>query len=102
MTKVVVKTVAGFLNASGGQLLIGVDDTGAVGLKHDLDTLSKNTLDGLELHLRNALGMPRGQTSVHPSISNSSNHPMARYASSPVHLDATPYSSGMEIASAST
>jgi hypothetical protein len=36
MEHVILKTVCGFLNADGGQLLIGVDDDGAVvGLDHD-------------------------------------------------------------------
>ncbi len=54
---VVVKTVCGFLNAEGGQLLIGVDDDGVVlGLDVDLNTLgSKPTLDGYELALRQRL-----------------------------------------------
>jgi hypothetical protein len=53
---VVVKTVAGFLNAHGGTLVIGVDDSGTtVGLDHDIETLSKKNVDGYELFLRNLL-----------------------------------------------
>jgi CheY-like chemotaxis protein len=53
----ILKTVAGFLNSSGGRLLVGVDDKGAL-LGLDLDQF-KN-LDGFQLHfwnlVRNAIG----------------------------------------------
>jgi hypothetical protein len=56
MEGVVVKTVAGFLNAHGGTLLIGVNDTGfPVGLERDLATLSRQNVDGYQLFLRNLL-----------------------------------------------
>ena len=49
---VVVKTLAGFLNAAGGTLLIGVDDSGAlVGLAADYRSIKKQDRDGFELHL---------------------------------------------------
>ena len=51
MEKIIVKTVAGFLNAEkGGTLLIGVDDEGEiVGLQHDYRTFSKRkNRDGYE------------------------------------------------------
>jgi ATP-dependent Lon protease len=53
----VVKAVAGFLNAAGGVLLIGVTDTGEVtGIEDDLATLGrKGTLDGYALWLSNLL-----------------------------------------------
>jgi ATP-dependent Lon protease len=45
----VVKSVAGFMNAAGGVLLIGVGDTGtALGLDADLATLGRRDLDGYE------------------------------------------------------
>jgi serine/threonine protein kinase len=46
----VAKTAAGFMNAEGGTLLIGVDDRGAViGIENDLRTLKKSPdLDGWE------------------------------------------------------
>ena len=45
----VVKTLAGFLNAEGGTLLIGVDDAGAViGLAGDYEALRKRDRDGFE------------------------------------------------------
>lgn len=53
---VIVKTVAGFFNAYGGMLVIGIDDDGnAIGLDRDLATLSKANLDGYQLFLRNLL-----------------------------------------------
>jgi predicted HTH transcriptional regulator len=58
MEKVIVKTVAGFLNyEKGGTLLIGVADDGTIlGLDHDLQTLkNKPNLDGYELFLHNLL-----------------------------------------------
>ena len=54
---VISKTVCGFLNAEGGELLIGVDDNGIpVGLANDMQTLgSKADRDGYELFLRQHL-----------------------------------------------
>jgi len=49
---VIVKTMAGFLNHDGGDLLIGVADDGSVvGLKEDYATLRKKDRDGFELLL---------------------------------------------------
>ncbi|MCP4903074.1 MAG: ATP-binding protein, partial [bacterium] len=55
--EMVLKTVAGFLNAEGGTLLIGVDDAGsAVGLELDYKTLGKKkNRDGFELFLTGLL-----------------------------------------------
>lgn len=56
LTKAVVKTIAGFLNVSGGTLIIGVsDDRQVVGIEHDLETLSRKNLDSFEMTLRNAV-----------------------------------------------
>ena len=56
LTKVVVRTVAAFMNSEGGTLVIGVaDDRTVLGLDTDLGTLSKKTHDGFELALRSAL-----------------------------------------------
>lgn len=63
--KIVVKTAVAFLNAQGGDLLLGVrDDGAAVGLAADFATLGKKpTRDGYEQFLTqlliNALGAPR-------------------------------------------
>lgn len=56
LTKTIAKTVAGFMNANGGTLLIGVSDTGeALGIEADIASLSKKSIDGFELHLRDSL-----------------------------------------------
>ena len=44
---VVVKTIAGFMNAAGGSLLIGVNDEGKIiGLEKDYGTLARKDSDG--------------------------------------------------------
>jgi len=44
---VIIKTIAGFMNASGGSLLIGVADNGEVlGLEADYNTLGRKDSDG--------------------------------------------------------
>ena len=61
LTKVAAKTIAGFLNAQGGTLLIGVQDDGKiVGLERDIASLSRKSTDGFELALRTALGLYLG------------------------------------------
>ena len=57
MEETLLKTVAGFWNAAGGTLLVGVADDGTVlGLDADLQTLGKKRdLDGLELFLTELL-----------------------------------------------
>lgn len=60
---VIAKTVAGFLNADGGTLLVGVaDDGSAVGLDDDLSLMKQADLDRYELwvgdHLERCLGKP--------------------------------------------
>jgi hypothetical protein len=53
---VIAKTVSAFLNSDGGILIIGVDDdSNALGLEKDIETLSKKDIDGFELHLRNII-----------------------------------------------
>lgn len=59
---VVVKTLAGFLNAHGGILLIGVDDSGApVGIEADYATLKKPDRDSFENHLQNLVTRDLGE-----------------------------------------
>lgn len=58
-----IKTVAGFMNANGGALLIGVNDAGqVVGLKHDYATTARKDRDGYEnlltTILEHAIGKP--------------------------------------------
>jgi Alw26I/Eco31I/Esp3I family type II restriction m6 adenine DNA methyltransferase len=56
MEEVILKTVAAFLNAQGGTLLIGVADDGSiVGLDPDYQALKKSNRDGYELWLMNDL-----------------------------------------------
>ena len=52
----VVKTVCGFLNTTGGMLLIGIDDSGiVVGLEKDMRALGRANADRYELFLRDIL-----------------------------------------------
>jgi ATP-dependent Lon protease len=62
----VVKSVAGFMNAHGGTLLIGVTDSGEVfGLEKDMKTLgSKQDRDGFELWLTGLLNNMLGPTAT--------------------------------------
>lgn len=56
LEKAVMKTVAAFLNSSGGHLLLGVADDGhAVGLERDWTTLARRDADGWENHFTNVL-----------------------------------------------
>ncbi|MYE29261.1 MAG: DUF262 domain-containing protein [Gammaproteobacteria bacterium] len=49
---VIAKAIAAFLNSEGGDLFIGIDDEhNALGLKYDMEMLSKKNIDGFELHL---------------------------------------------------
>ena len=62
LEKVVVKTLAGFLNGKGGTLLLGVDDASvAVGLAVDYGTLRKQNRDGFELHLQQIVARDLGE-----------------------------------------
>lgn len=65
MEQVIVKTVAAFLNADGGTLLIGVDDDGTpLGLDADFATLKVPDADRFELWLRDLLTTTLGQTTA--------------------------------------
>ena len=65
LEKAVIKTLAGFLNAEGGTLLIGVNDAGdAVGIAVDYNTLKKSNRDGFELHLRNLITRDLGDAAA--------------------------------------
>ncbi|HEV8529334.1 MAG TPA: protease Lon-related BREX system protein BrxL [Actinomycetes bacterium] len=68
----VVKTVAGFMNAHGGTLLVGVGDHGqVVGLDHDLKTLGRRDHDGYENWLttlfETSIGNPQSATCLSAS-----------------------------------
>jgi ATP-dependent Lon protease len=62
----VVKSVAGFMNAHGGALLLGVTDRGEVyGIEKDVKTLgSKQSTDGFELWLTGLLDNTLGPTAT--------------------------------------
>lgn len=61
----IAKTVAGFLNADGGTLLVGVTDDGeTVGLDDDLALMKQPDLDRYELWLSDHLGRCLGRTAV--------------------------------------
>ena len=63
LEKVIVKTLAGFLNGRGGTLLIGVEDAGTViGIAADYDTLRKKDRDGFELHFRELVARDLGES----------------------------------------
>ncbi len=58
---VVLKTLAGYMNSSGGTLLIGVADDGSiVGLDRDYTTLKKPDRDGFEQALMTAIAAKLG------------------------------------------
>jgi hypothetical protein len=68
LEKVVARTVAGFMNAQGGVLVIGVDDDGKpLGLERDLATLGRNDLDGFQQALITVLSSHLG-TDVAASV----------------------------------
>lgn len=59
----VIRSLAGFLNAARGTLLIGVEDDGAlVGIAADYATLKKQDRDGFEVHLQNILARGLGES----------------------------------------
>lgn len=65
MEQVVTKTVCAFLNADGGTLLVGVDDTGTpLGLGPDFGTLKTPDVDRYELWLRDLLTTTLGQNAA--------------------------------------
>ena len=56
LEKATIKTIAAFLNGTGGHVLVGVGDDGsAVGLQHDWATLARRDRDGWETHFSNLL-----------------------------------------------
>ena len=52
----VLKTIAGFLNSEGGNLLIGVDDNGHIkGIENEIKIFHKESQDKIHLHLKNLI-----------------------------------------------
>ena len=63
---VVLKTLAGYMNGTGGTLLIGVADDGSiVGLERDYQTLKKPDSDGFEQVLMTAIAGKLGGDACH-------------------------------------
>ena len=61
----IAKTLAGFLNAAGGTLLIGVADNGEVtGLDHDYATLKRKDRDGFESWLSDLIERRMGRLTL--------------------------------------
>ncbi|UMP02303.1 DUF262 domain-containing protein [Amycolatopsis sp. EV170708-02-1] len=61
----VVKSIAGFMNAYGGTLLIGVADDGSiVGIEEDFTVLGKKNPDGWELWLTELIGARMGKVAA--------------------------------------
>jgi predicted HTH transcriptional regulator len=59
-----LKTIAGFLNADGGTLLIGVNDSGEIkGIERDLSTMKHSNNDRFEQKIRSCM---RDRFSPHP------------------------------------
>lgn len=61
LEKAVMKSVAAFLNSTGGHLILGVDDGGeTLGLNKDFESLTRKDQDGFENHFtqvfNNAIG----------------------------------------------
>jgi predicted HTH transcriptional regulator len=62
---VVARTVAGFLNRSGGILLIGVNDAGEIlGIEKDFETLTKGSIDGFQIAFRDIIRSHLGVENV--------------------------------------
>lgn len=62
---VIAKTVAGFLNAEGGTLIIGVDDDGTpIGLARDLALMKEPDVDRYELWINDFLMATLGKPAV--------------------------------------
>lgn len=65
MEQVIAKTIAAFLNADGGTLLVGVDDSGTpLGLQRDFGTLKSPDADRFELWLRDWITTAMGQNAA--------------------------------------
>jgi hypothetical protein len=63
LERVVAKSIAGFANAKGGNVLIGIDDNGHIlGLAPDYESLTKSNRDGFELQLAQVLVAALGES----------------------------------------
>lgn len=85
-----IKTVAGFLNADGGVLYIGVSDDGVpTGVEPDLRVLNMD-LDRYELHLRGLLTKNLGDATVSTAVAIRF-HPVDEKSVCEVRVDRSPY-----------
>jgi len=65
LEKSVIKTIAGFLNSEGGNLIIGVSDEKEIeGLDKDFQTLPKKDIDGFENYLTQIIRANIGSSSL--------------------------------------
>lgn len=84
---VILKTLAGYMNGSGGTLLIGVGDDGnIVGLDQDYKTLKKQDRDGFEQALMTAVATKLGADAcrfVHIVFHTLNGHEICRVIVSP-------------------
>jgi hypothetical protein len=89
--KNVARTVAGFMNAQGGLLVIGVDDDGRpLGLERDLATLGRKDLDRFQQTLVNVLSSYLGSdvaasVRIHFTKVGPSGHDVALVECPPYH-----------------
>lgn len=66
MELAILKTVAGFMNAYGGTLIIGIDDNhNIIGLEKDIESLRKRDIDGYELFLFDLISKNLGRELCH-------------------------------------
>ncbi|MCP4306363.1 MAG: DUF262 domain-containing protein [bacterium] len=83
----IVKTVAGFMNAYGGTLLVGVNDEGeVVGIEQDYPLLSKADRDGWELWLTGLISSTLGMVAASETtvtIVELDGHELARIEAGP-------------------
>lgn len=94
LERVVMKTIAGFANSSGGNLLIGVDDEGsAIGLEQDYATLKQKGRDGFEQFIHSLVKDRLGGdicSMIHVVFATVDDHDVARVivepAGRPVYL----------------
>lgn len=65
---VIAKTIAGFMNANGGKLIIGVDDHGNIlGLENDFNILKHKNRDGFEQEIFRIISVYLGREACYGS-----------------------------------